>query len=241
MDVFTMKKVFIWLKDNLYFNGFIKIYGVVMLFWGLFSYFDLMPFYQVKLFKINSITPTVNLFPGQKIRLNFDFHQVIARQDINAANWQLLKDDKVLFEEKGLEPTISLPLTDGGIYQLRVNAKLIDETIKTGQINLYVVQDIPKQVILLHSAEVNLTTENNTLQFLKNVQSNGAEVYVGNGQWAKVEIGSSSENKVAVKFKPNEPVSSFNDEMLIRAQGSAKDLSNYGTAQIPYGYNKPTN
>lgn len=212
-----------------------------MVIWGILSYFDLMPFYQIKLFKINSLTPTISLFPGQKIRLNFDSHQTIARGDINSANWQLLQDNKVLFEEKGLEPTIPLPPTEGGIFQLRVIATLNDNSIKNGQINFYIVQDTPKQVTFSSSTEVNLTNENNTSEFLKNVQEHGAEIYTGKGQWKKVETVSSSQHKVAVKLKPNEPVSSYNHEMLLRAQGSIKDLSNYGTAQVPHDYNKPTN
>jgi len=212
-----------------------------MIIWGLLSYWDLMPFYQVKLFKINSITPTISLFPGQKIRLNFDSHQAITRGDISSADWQLLQDNKVLFEEKGLEPTIPLPTTEGGIFQLKVIATLNDNRIKSGQINFYIVQDIPKQVTFSSYTEVNLTTENNTPAFLKNVQQHGAEIYAGNGEWKKVDATTASKNNVTVKLKANVPISSFNNEMLIRAQGSAKDLSNYGTAKVPYNYNKPVN
>lgn len=236
-----MKNLLTILNDNIYLRAIVNLYTLSTIIWGLLSYFDLMPFYQVKLFKINSITPTISLFPSQKIRLNFDSHQAIARVDINSANWQLLKDNKILFEEEGLEPTIHLPPTDGGIFQLKVIATLNDKSIKSGQINFYIVQDTPKQVTYASYKVVNLTSENNTPKFLKNVQQHGAEIYTGNGQWKKVEATSASENNVTVKLKANEPISSFNNEMLIRAQGSAKDLSNYGTAQVPSDYIKPMN
>ena len=138
----------------------LRIYGILMILWGLLSYFNWMPFYQVELHKTNSITPRVNLFPGQRVRLNFDFHEPRTTGDISAVRWSISKDKEVLYREEGLEPTVTLPPV-GGTYQLRVIATMDDNSAKTGQSNIYVVQDTPKQVKkFLPQAKVDLTTEN---------------------------------------------------------------------------------
>jgi hypothetical protein len=209
-----------------------------MIIWGLLSYFDLLPFYQVRLYKVNSLTPTISFFPSAKLRLNFDSHEATSRQDINSALWHLVKDNNVLFTEEGLEPTITLPTATGGTYQLQVVATMSDNSIKKGQINFYVVQDSAKKVTFSSPTKVDLTTENSSPALIKSIQTNGAEVYTS-GQWSKVPTASTTANQVTMEFKPNDSVSSFNSQILIRAQGVAKDLSNYGAVQVPSNTTRP--
>ncbi|HTM64409.1 MAG TPA: hypothetical protein VL360_07915, partial [Gammaproteobacteria bacterium] len=116
--------------------------------WWVASTLNIMPYYRVKIFPVNTVNPTISLFPGQKIRLNFDSNSIISHSDINSAHWSLLKGRKTLFTEEGLEPTFTLPPTTGGSYQLKVTLNMSDNTSLTGQTNFYVVQDLPKQVTL---------------------------------------------------------------------------------------------
>jgi len=228
-----MKKILTLVNDNLYISALLKAYGFIVIVWGLLSYVDLMPFYQIKLYKVNSVTPTISLFPGQKIRLDFDFHDALAQQDVASAIWYLVKDGKKLYGVNGLRPTITLPPAEGGIYQLEVFARMDDDKTKSGKINLYVVQDKPEQITVPQAVQLTATIDNNSPEFLKKIQMSGAEVYSGEGKWTKVQTISTSGNKAVIEVKPNEHISSFNNQLLIRAQDSFNDLNSYGSVEVP--------
>ncbi len=134
------------IKLSTYVEWLTSLYTILTIMWCVLSYLDLMPFYQVKLYKVNSLTPTVTYFPGQNLRLGFDFHEGSSKLDITSAKWSIIKDDKTLYQLSGLEPTITLPVNDGGIYQLSLVATTTDGTLKTGSTNVYVVQDKPKSL-----------------------------------------------------------------------------------------------
>lgn len=235
MDAPQMKSLLQFLKqinDSILISVILKGYGLIMITWGLASYFNISPYYQIKLYKTNSITPILYLFPGEPVRLGFDAHKVISNDEINSLYWYLIKNNTVILKDEGQALTIKLPPTIGGTYQLRATLNLTDNTTLTGQSNFYVVQDIPNQVPIPEKTNVALSTGNNSSEFLTQIKKQGAEIYSKNG-WVKVPVVTSPQGELKLEINKNETISTYNDQMFIRAQGAENKLGSYGTVAAP--------
>jgi hypothetical protein len=201
-------------------------------------YFNLIPGYYVEWHKTDTIVPIVNLFPGQKIRFDLGFYDIVSEQDISSAKWEIMKAGKH-FEVDGRTPTFVLPPTKGGIYQLHVVATTLDGKIRKGQANLYVVQDEPITIKLSTPTQVHLTAENTNQSLLKDIQSNGVEVYAGQDKWVKAQNINTVNNAVTFGLESNQSISAYEGQVLFRVQGSADKLKDYGSAHLPYAVTQP--
>lgn len=214
------------------------IWTISTIAWWILSLLNIMPYYGVKIYPVNTVNPIISLFPGQPIRLDFDSNSPISRSDINSAHWLLLKGQKILFTEEGLEPTVTLPTRDGGSYQLKVTLNMSDNSFLTGKTNFYVVQDIPKQITLSAPINIEITAENSTPSLIRKAQATGVEIS-SSGQWTKVPIISSSPNKVVIGIPQNETIDTYNDKVLLRASGYSNELNSYMAAPVPLCTAKP--
>lgn len=227
-----MKNILTRLINNIYITFFLLIYTFVTAIWTILSWMNLMPFYQVKLYKVNSVTPTINLFPGQTIRFGYDTHTVISQNEILSTQWSLIKNNHTLYKEEGKSPTIILPTTNGGTYQLKATLLMLDKSTISGQSTFYVVQDIPKQVEFANETNIKLATTNSSPELLLKVESQGAEIYSNQG-WQKVPTVVSSQGGLELKIGKKGTFPVYNNQMLIRARGKEEELGSYGAVSVP--------
>lgn len=214
------------------------LYGFVMAVWGALSYFNLVPWYQIELHEVNTLTPIVNLFPGQQVRLDFDLHKVISRRDFTSVKWRLAKDSRPTLEADGISPTIKLPATEGGIYLLSASATTPNKSTIMGQTNLYVVQDKPNEVQLTETTKIHLTPKNTDPSLLKNIGSEGLEIYVSKDRWVKAKSVIAPNEAVTIELQPNDKVALFGQQLLFRVKNSEKKLTDYGSVYFTGEQNK---
>lgn len=195
--------------------------------------------YRIEWHKADLIIPLVNLFPGQKVRLDFDLGENVYRSQVQSVLWKISKGSKNFGSSDELTPTFVLPLAETGIYQLSLVAITSNGLRMNGQSNLYVINDKVTTMKAPEITEVQINPANTTPANFKNIQSSGAEVYSGGGEWKAVESISTNKNSVIVKLPANESIPVFDNQILFRAKASVNKLTDYGSVQIPSKfYNK---
>ncbi|MBX9587122.1 MAG: hypothetical protein K2X50_07665 [Gammaproteobacteria bacterium] len=218
-----------------------KILAMLCVCFTIFSAFrlaaiwlNLIPGYYLEWHRIDSLEPIINLFPGEQIGLDMEFYDSFPRKNISSASWKVIRGNDVIFNEDGLEPTFTLPPTEGGIYKLQVEATTIVGSKRKGESAFYVIQDKPKTKRIHMSTSVKLTPQDTNPSLLKNIQSNGAEVYSGNGRWTAIKVLKTNDG-VNLSFKPNEDISLYgdNNKLLFRSKNEINKLSSYGSAHFP--------
>ncbi len=223
-------------KDTLtaIFDWPIRLSGFIAIIWSILSYYDIMPFYQVKLIKINSITPITYFLPGTQLRLGFESHDNSSNNEIATVKWTLTKGHNS-YEVEGLEPTITIPPTESGLYVLNVAVTMLNGTTKHGQSNLYIVQDKPVMVKLNKPLRLNLsiTDKKNTPTFSDHFHENDIEVYSGNGEWTLAKNASNNRKSINFELMPNDSFTTFDNKIIVRTYGKSKELNNYDSIQIP--------
>lgn len=232
MGLFTSIRNF--QKTGIY--GIISAICVVITVWSPLSYglhlLNWIPDYDFEGHRTNSITPIINLFPGQKVRLDIKPHGPFNEQNVKSAKWTITKDSHH-FDVDGLKPTIKLPPTTGGIYQLEVEANTLDGEIKKGESTFYVVQDTPKTITFNTATQVKLALQNTSPPLLKAIQSEGLQIYSHN-QWIDAKNVSATSNVLTFTLEPNESISMYGDERQIffRVKNEKTKLSSYDTAHF---------
>lgn len=106
-----------------------------------------------------------------------------------------------------------------------------------GQSNLYVINDKITTMKPTEQAEIQITTDNTTPANLRNIQSKGAEIYIGGGEWKAVENVSTGTNSVVVKLPSNSTFPLYDNQILFRAKASVNKLTDYGSVQLPNNMN----
>lgn len=212
---------------------FANITGAFFVVGNFLIWMNLVPSYEFKRVPSKSVEPKIFLFPAQKIQLNPGFFDGTQVAQIEKAEWYLKKNGKEAYRTEGLQPTFSMPPTEGGIYQLEVRLKLLDEaTDRTGVANLYVVQSEDKKVVAKKSKIVEKITSNSlSEELLKEAKSNGIEVYEGLSKWKTlpgVQIDSTS-----ITIPKNTEFTSFNGQLMFRVRGNEKDLNKYNVIATP--------
>lgn len=211
----------------------IRISTIASILWCVLSYLNIMPFYQIKLVSVNSVSPTISLLPGTQIRLGIDNHDNSLKGDVASVKWSLIKGLNT-FKFDGLEPTITIPPTESGLYVLRVIVTMLDGNIKQGQTGIYVVQDKPIVVTLTKHTQFKLTAnELNPVSFSKYSSGNNIEVYSGGGEWTKAKIINSTNEDIIFELKQNQSITTFNSKVIIRLENAPHDLKGYETIQTP--------
>lgn len=151
--------------------------------------------------------------------------------EITTATWQISKGS-IHFDFDKTNPTVTLPPTMGGTYILSVTARTIDGQLRRGQSTLNIVDDKPVPFQLKASAEVKVTSQDASPALLQEIKAKGVEVYSGNGQWVTAKDVTTVNGGVTFGLQSNDNVSLYGDKVLIRAQGSASNLSGYGAASM---------
>lgn len=213
-------------------------YTLLTIGWAILSYFNLMPYYQVKLFRVDSISPRINLFPGQKIRLDLDFYEASFKEDIKTVKWNLSKDGQV-FETSGLTPTIQLP--GGGIYHINVTVTNSNNKQKYGSTNFYVVQDEPEIIKLPSPTKIDLSEQNTNPTLLNAIKNKGAEIYIGKNNWVPAKSISASSNVESLEFEEGSFIPTFDNQLLFRAKDAGKQLNEYGAVPVSTNSNNLKN
>lgn len=203
----------------------------------LLNHFNWIPGYQIVRYRSDSISPYISLFPGEQIQLDFSFHDTTPRSAVTSADWRISQNSQILFEKNELNPTVTLPLTNGGIYQLMLTAITDDGTIKKGQTNINVAQVSP---IIVRSPTPNqllLTSQNTTNVLLNKIKSNGVELYAGNNEWINPKSMATLGGGVVIQLQQNQNIALFNNKILFRTKESENYLSSYGSAYYSTGVN----
>ena len=91
------------------------------------------------------------MFPGQQIRLDFNTLDGTFKNEIKNVKWTILKESKNLFEIDGLTPTIKLPTTERGIYQLKISILTSGGKSKKGDLNFYEIKGVRSRLCTSHS------------------------------------------------------------------------------------------
>jgi hypothetical protein len=214
-------------------DWFSRIWTVLTALWFVLSYFNIMPFYQARLIKVNSVTPIIFPFPGQKIRLGINSYDNSIDSDVSDVHWELIKGERS-FEFAGSHPTITLP-PEGGFYQLIITVNMLSGEVKYGHDSLYIVQDSPVTVHLTKPTQLKISASGTDQALFENISSplGSIDVYSGNGQWVKATKISVSKQDAVFELKPMENISTFNNQIIIRASGFEKQLNKYGSVQMP--------
>lgn len=215
-----------------------RIWAVLSIIIAITCYFNLIPGYQVRLIKSNTVTPTISLLPGTQLRLGIDNYDQSIKSDIAEVKW-VLKKGTSRFTFSGLEPTITLPPAETGLYQLDITVTMLDGSTKYGHASIYVVQDKPAIVTLTQPQKFEITSNDTNPELIKNAQppNSTVEVYSGNGKWTKATKISQDKNTAVFELNINDVISSFNNQIIIRSEGANERLNNYGS--IPTSALKP--
>lgn len=211
-----------------------RIWAVLTIIFFLLCYLNLVPGYQVRLIKTNTVTPTISLLPGTQLRLGIDNYDQSIKGDIADIKW-VLKKGTSRFTFSGLDPTITLPPTETGLYQLDIVVTMLDGSIKYGHASIYVVQDKPAIVTLTQPMKFEITSNGTNPELFKNAQppQNTIEVYSGNRKWTKAKKVSQDNNTAVFELNTNDVISSFNNQMIIRSEGAKEQLNSYSSIQLP--------
>lgn len=205
---------------------------ITLIFFACLYGYNYLHGYRVEWHKSDLITPIVNLFPGQKVRLDFDLNGSVYRSQIQSIFWKISKGSKDFGISNDSTPAFVLPLTETGIYQLSLTAITSEGFKMNGQSNLYVINDKVTTMKPREQAEVQITSTNTTPANFKNIQSKGVEIYTGGGEWKAVENVSTDKNAVVVKLPANASVPVYNNQILFRTKEQVNKLTDYGS--VPF-------
>lgn len=190
-----------------------------------------MPFYQIKLIKVNSVTPTFSFLPGMKVRLGFEHHDNSSNSEISSVQWTMVKG-KTFFEFEGLQPTITIPPTESGIYILKVAVSMLGGKVKHGQSSIYIVQDNPISVKLSKPLQFKFTSKEASTYGITKFSGNIIEVYSGDGKWAKAKKISKTDKSFIFELKPNDSITTYNNKIIVRPNGASHKLDAYDSVQM---------
>ena len=115
------------------------LWGVVIFIWSLLSYFNIAPFYEIRLIPKNSVEPYINVFSGQDIQLDFDKASYFRNAEIQKVKWEI-SGGKNSYSALGPRPIFKLPESYEGIYNLTLEVLLETNKKLYGKTSIYVVQ-----------------------------------------------------------------------------------------------------
>lgn len=137
-----------WMKKWEWVRIFLDVWGVLSILFILANWLNIIPFYEAKLVKKDSVLPKVNLFPGKKIQLDFDSVKPIESTSIMNAEWNINNLKTTSFTSYVLKPTITLPPTIAGIYNVSLKLDMDDKSILKGFTNISVVQNEAEPIVI---------------------------------------------------------------------------------------------
>ncbi|KTD48319.1 hypothetical protein [Legionella quateirensis] len=211
-------------------TGIATIWGFLSFIWIILSYFNIFPFYEIKIKKINSVELITNLFSGQDIQLDFNPIGYVDRSEIHTAQWDIKHEKQTLFTLTGLRPILSLPKTADGIFNISVKLTLENHGILQGYSNIYVVQQATHQITtqLLKNIIIKSDVPQNSMAFNGTgnplINTSEIEVYAGNNMWLKKKIIKSG-NNYYINLNPGDHVTTTANKMILRIPHSESTAS----------------
>ncbi|CDZ76810.1 hypothetical protein BN59_01086 [Legionella massiliensis] len=190
--------------------------------------FNLVPTYETKFIKKNSVIPKINLFPGQKIQLTFDSVEHIDSTEITKVIWQIAYSERKKFTANELYPTIVLPPSDAGIFNLSLQIFLQNNETIEGVTNLNIVQPTPTVMKITEESKIML---NNSDYPIINSSDDELEIYSAENQWIKKTINKNGASSY-LKLNPGDQISPINNEIIIRSAKNPNKLESYSS--VPF-------
>lgn len=192
---------------------------------GVCQYFDWTPYAIVKKYKI---TPYIQQFAAQKVRLGLDTIAEVKRDEINSVNWEIYNDGNLIHSFKDLFPTIILP-PQGGIYNIIATAKVGTDMYKSNILNIDVIQDKPIKVGIFDKSVVidnnDLLPDGKRMAFAG--KSPDYQLLSQNGEW----IDLTHDSKGFITIDSGAAAMIYNGSILIRPKG-IDDLTKYEKINI---------
>lgn len=196
---------------------------------SVLSTLNILPFYKVRRYPISGVTPSIHLFPGQKIKLAADFVDAVPENTISEVDWRISQRNRT-FEATGIHPTVILPVDGGGTYELAVEARILNEQgSRKGQSTFHVEQNSDQKIKFKRESTLNLKPSFRNRVLPASAES--VEVYVGDSTWSPA-IKTSAE-KYQIKVSPGTELPVYEGRVIYRLKGKEKDLSAYGTLEAP--------
>ncbi|MCB0413200.1 MAG: hypothetical protein KDD50_02630 [Bdellovibrionales bacterium] len=172
MESIRKSKIFIWVEVVSIIWGFLTIVYIIL------NAFGAAP--DLNFVKKADIQPVVYLYPGSNVQLKPDFKKVVLQDELLNVDWTIKGKGKST-KITGPLPIVTLP-PEGGIYDLKVQAKVRDKADMIGAGSIYIVQVEPQKVTATENLKVKVADTP--------LEAEEIEIYQGAGKSseAKIEI-----------------------------------------------------
>lgn len=214
----------------------VTLWGFLSIIWIIASYFNVVPWYEIKFKKSNSLDLITNLFSGQDIQLDFNTLKYIERTDISDVHWTVSDDHKPVASLDGLRPILSLPKDAEGILNLSVKINLADSGSLEGYSNIYVVQQKSHEIQTEQKQYLPLekkTLPTNAMGFVSDHSSSDLleiELYAGHNYWLKRKV-LKSDGQYYFIFNPGDKFITTNNKIIFRIPSLTAPTQYYS---LPY-------
>ena len=175
------------LKDKL--APILNVISIITIIWTFLSivtlildFFGVLPWYDIQYRKKTDITPIVNLYPGEKVRLCPEFATPVASKNIKSIIWNLRNSSGEEYIDPPTTKDVDLTLLPdySGILNVEVTAILDpNNQERFGKKSLHIVQTEPYK---LKYKKVSIVTWPLGLQ---KDDLKGMEIYEGAAKWSK--------------------------------------------------------
>ncbi|HHW3787017.1 TPA: hypothetical protein ACT9MN_001686, partial [Legionella pneumophila] len=198
--------------------------GAIIFIWYILSYFNIAPFYEIRLIPTNSVDPYINVFSGQDIQLDFNQASYYPRSEIQKVTWEV-SDGSYRYPASGLRPIIKLQDSYEGIYNLSLEVSLMNNKVLRGKTNIYVVQQKTNIIQKPKTIQFNIgkqTPSGSTNYFfppeIENANIQKIEIYSDNNKWINKDIIKEQGNSYSVTLSPLDQIKTVNDKIIMRYQ-----------------------
>jgi len=211
-------------------KGVVWLMGAILIIEQIFNLVGWLPGYHIQRIRTDSIKPLLYLFPGQNVRLSGEFFEPV-NSEIENMTWTISKKNQKISSIDGIQPTITIPFGDGGVYNVEVKAKTLDtKKFYQGNASFYVVQDKPKKMLLKSGAKLILNNASSKNAFFDSVAKNGLEIIDSNGQWKATAAAFDGTSSLVISADTQ--VGTVDGNVFLRPKGAGNVL-NYGIAPLP--------
>lgn len=129
------------------------------------------------------IQPVVYLYPGANVQLKPDFKKVVLQDELLNVDWTIEGKGKST-KITGPLPIVTLP-PEGGIYDLKVQAKVRDKADMIGAGSIYIIQVQPQKVTATENVKIKVADIP--------LESEEIEIYQGVGKSSEARVENTEE------------------------------------------------
>ena len=172
-----MQKILKWIEGIVAVWGFLSIVAVIL------DAVGWLPVYDIHYTKKTAITPTVFMYPGEKIRLTAEFARSVESRQIESVVWRLKDSAGKEYRDLPRLRDVDLALLPdfSGTVNVDVKAKLFSEDQERhGSGSIHIVQTKPYQMVFRAGGKFALPAG------WKDLSPKDAELYGGSAKWLRV-------------------------------------------------------